>query len=636
MLPYAPWLVWLIPILGSPLVPAFFRLGKRAGELYSISLVAASTAFAVSMVPDVYGKPAQVVEAPWLVLPGGTRIEFGVLLDPLSVLMAVIANGIGLLILIYSVGYMAHEEGLPRYWFFMTFFIGGMTLLVVSDSLAGIYIGWEIVGICSYGLISFYYHRKEARLAGIKAFVTTRIGDVMLFASIALLFSRFGTLSVSEIAHKVHAQGIDPGFMTLAMLLAFGGAMGKSAQFPLHVWLPDAMEGPTPVSALIHAATMVKAGVYLMARYSWTLVPVEHFGTAQLADWYALMITIGSFTSLFAATMGLVMNDIKRVVAYSTISQLALMFAAIGAGSVAGWASGVYHLLSHSAFKALLFLAAGSVIHAVATNDIDQMGGLRKHMPVTFYTALVGALSLSGVPPLSGFFTKDLVINSLIKGGHWVPLALVAAASVLTVVYSMRWISKVFLGEFRGHLPPHAHADGHGGLHESPKVMTVPLVILAALAAVLGLPPLEEEFLHYLGVEHVKVDPLAYVVSAFVLVSGFGVSYLFYLSGKMDPARVREGALRPVHRLLVNRYYIDQAFELVFVTGFIRLSSWVRRNLEERVIDGLNYSSAKAFVYFVQAFRYIQTGSSNVNVASIALGVLVLVIFLLGRVLGLF
>ncbi|MEM2545637.1 MAG: NADH-quinone oxidoreductase subunit L, partial [Nitrososphaerota archaeon] len=482
MLPYAPWIAWLLPILGSALVPAFFRIHKRAGELYSILLIAAAAAASFSMVPDVYGGRSLLVSVPWLVLPGGEVLEFGLLVDPLSVLMACIATGIGLLILVYSVGYMAHEEGLPRYWFFMTFFIGGMTLLVLSDNLAGLYIGWEIVGICSYALISFYYHRKEARYAGIKAFVTTRIGDVMLFAAIALLFAKYGTLSVSEIAHEVELHGIEPQLMTLAMLLAFGGAMGKSAQFPLHVWLPDAMEGPTPVSALIHAATMVKAGVYLMARFSWTLIPVEHLGTSGLDQWYSLMISIGAFTSLFAATMGLVMNDIKRVVAYSTISQLALMFTAIGAGSIYGWTAGTYHLLSHSAFKALLFLAAGSVIHAVGTNDIDRMGGLRRYMPVTFYTALVGVLSLSGIPPFSGFFTKDLIVNSLLKGGHWVPLALVTAASVLTVVYSFRWLSRVFLGEFRG--GEVHHPDGHGGLHESPPVMTTPLVVLAALATV--------------------------------------------------------------------------------------------------------------------------------------------------------
>ncbi|MDJ0274370.1 MAG: NADH-quinone oxidoreductase subunit L [Aigarchaeota archaeon] len=635
MLPYAPWIAWLLPILGSALVPAFFRIHKRAGELYSILLIAAAAAASFSMVPDVYGGRSLLVSVPWLVLPGGEVLEFGLLVDPLSVLMACIATGIGLLILVYSVGYMAHEEGLPRYWFFMTFFIGGMTLLVLSDNLAGLYIGWEIVGICSYALISFYYHRKEARYAGIKAFVTTRIGDVMLFAAIALLFAKYGTLSVSEIAHEVELHGIEPQLMTLAMLLAFGGAMGKSAQFPLHVWLPDAMEGPTPVSALIHAATMVKAGVYLMARFSWTLIPVEHLGTSGLDQWYSLMISIGAFTSLFAATMGLVMNDIKRVVAYSTISQLALMFTAIGAGSIYGWTAGTYHLLSHSAFKALLFLAAGSVIHAVGTNDIDRMGGLRRYMPVTFYTALVGVLSLSGIPPFSGFFTKDLIVNSLLKGGHWVPLALVTAASVLTVVYSFRWLSRVFLGEFRG--GEVHHPDGHGGLHESPPVMTTPLVVLAALAAVIGLPPVEEQFLHFFGIEeHIEVDPMAYAVSALILGTGLLFSYLYFLGGRLDPASVRSGALRPIHTLLVNRYYIDAAFEAVFVNGFIKLASAVRRYVEERVIDGLNYASARAFVYFVQAFRYIQTGSSNVNVGGIAIGIFLILIFLLGRLLGYF
>ena len=276
MLPFAEWASWLIPIVGSVFVPIFFKVGKRVGEVYSVLLGFAAAAFSLSMIPDTWGGNSIYRAVDWIPVPGGRTIELGVLIDPLSVMMACIATGIGSLILLYSVGYMAHESGLSRYYFFMTLFIGGMTMLVMSDSLLGLYVGWEIVGVCSYALISFYYNRHEARLAGIKAFITTRIGDVMLLTAILILYSRFGTISILGLRHTIEeAAKIGGEFypvLILALLLAFGGAMGKSAQFPLHVWLPDAMEGPTPVSALIHAATMVKAGVYLVARFSMSLV----------------------------------------------------------------------------------------------------------------------------------------------------------------------------------------------------------------------------------------------------------------------------------------------------------------------------------------------------------------------------
>ncbi|MEM2079922.1 MAG: NADH-quinone oxidoreductase subunit L, partial [Nitrososphaerota archaeon] len=530
MLPFAEWASWLIPIVGSVLVPLFFRAGKRVGEVYSVILGFAAASFSISMIPDVWGGNTIDRSVSWIPLPTGGSVDFGLLLDPLSVMMACIATGIGSLILLYSVGYMAHESGLPRYYFFMTFFIGGMTLLVLSDNLLGLYIGWEIVGVCSYALISFYYNRHEARLAGIKAFITTRIGDVMLLTAILLLYSNFGTLNIlglrSTIEEAAKMCGKVYPVLMLALLLAFGGAMGKSAQFPLHVWLPDAMEGPTPVSALIHAATMVKAGVYLVARFSMTLVPFEHFSPQQLSDWYATVITIGAFTAIFAATMGLVMNDIKRVIAYSTISQLALMFTSLGVGSASGWFGGVFHVLSHSAFKALLFLAAGSVIHVVATNNMDEMGGLRRYMPVTFYTSLIGVLSLSGIPPFSGFFSKDFILSSLLESGNYLALMLISLASVLTVIYSFRWISMVFLGEPK-------KLEMHGHIHESPLVMTAPLMVLAGLSAVAGLPPVEEALLEFMGIHHVSISPLTYVFSGVILAVGLGVSYLFFIARRI-------------------------------------------------------------------------------------------------------
>lgn len=631
MLPFAEWASWLIPIAGSVLVPLFFRAGKRIGEVYSVILGFAAAAFSISMIPDVWGGNTIDRSVRWIPLPTGGSVDFGVLLDPLSVMMACIATGIGSLILLYSVGYMAHESGLPRYYFFMTFFIGGMTLLVLSDNLLGLYIGWEIVGVCSYALISFYYNRHEARLAGIKAFITTRIGDVMLLTAILLLYSNFGTLSILGLRGAIEEAAKMGGefypVLLLALLLAFGGAMGKSAQFPLHVWLPDAMEGPTPVSALIHAATMVKAGVYLVARFSMSLVPFEYFTAQQLSDWYSTIIAIGAFTAIFSASMGLVMNDIKRVIAYSTISQLALMFTSLGVGTASGWFGGAFHVLSHSAFKALLFLAAGSVIHAVATNNMDEMGGLRRYMPVTFYTSLIGVLSLSGIPPFSGFFSKDFILGSLLDSGNYFALTLVGLASVLTVIYSFRWLSMVFLGEPR--------KSGTLHLHESPPVMTVPLIILAGLSAVIGLPPVEEGLMEFMGIHHVSVPPLTYVFSGTVLAVGLGTSYLFFISRKVSTEALRSGpVLSAIHRILVNRYYIDHLYKALFVDGLQSLARLIRKYVEERIIDGLNYATASAFVKFVELFRGLQTGSSNINISGIAIGIALLMIILIGRLFG--
>lgn len=626
------WLIWLLPMTAAFLIPGLVKISRRVGEVFSVLVVATSAAITITLLPRVWGGKSLQTDIVWIGLPGGGSVHLGILLDPLSVVMALIATGIGTLIVLYSIGYMHHEEGVGRYFFFITLFIGGMVLLVTSSNLLGLYIGWEIVGICSYALIGYYVHRREAREAAIKAFVTTRIGDVMLFASILITFAVFNTLEFTElrgvIEERAAAGHLDMGLLMLILLLAFGGAIGKSAQFPLHVWLPDAMEGPTPVSALIHAATMVKAGVYLVARYSFTIVPFEHFTPAQLSEWYSTIATIGGFTALFAASMGLVSNDIKRVIAYSTISQLALMFTALGVGTPAGWFGGVFHLVSHSIFKALLFLASGVVIHYLGTNNIDEMGGLRRVMPITFYTATVGVLALSGIPPFNGFFSKDIVLAALLASGAWIPLLLVASASILTVIYSFRWLSKVFLGEARHHGGEHGHAEPY-------KTMTIPLIILAALTLT-GLPPFEEALHNFIGIHgEVEVPPATYALSAGIVVTGFTIAYLFYIRRAWSPEVVRQAPLlSAVHALLVNRYYIDAAYKRVFVDGFTRLSAILRSGLEEKVIDGINYAAARAFQKIVDAVRYIQTGSSNLNISGVALGLVILLLVLLVRLAG--
>jgi len=624
------WLIWLLPMAASFVIPGLVVIHRRIGELFAVMVTAASAAITLSLTPLVAGGKSVTFRVDWIKIPG-LHVGVGVLLDPLSLIMTLIATGIGTLIMIYSVGYMSHEDGVGRYFFFMTLFIGGMVLLVTSSSLLGLYIGWEIVGICSYALIGFYTHRREAREAAIKAFITTRVGDVMLLASILITYATFGTMDIVELRHtleeKASVGGIDMNVLTLILLLALGGAIGKSAQFPLHVWLPDAMEGPTPVSALIHAATMVKAGVYLIARYTMTLVPFEYFTPTQLASWYTTIALIGGFTSLFAASMGLVANDIKRVIAYSTISQLALMFTALGIGTGLGWFGGVFHVVSHSIFKALLFLAAGAVIHFAGTNNMDEMGGLRHAMPATFLASTMGVLALSGIPPFNGFFSKDIILGSLIEAGAWLPLTLVSAASILTVIYSFRWLSKIFLGEPRG-----------GGHHrgEAPRTMVAPLIVLAALTLT-GTPPFEESLKHFLGLHSdLKVPLVTYALSGAVLAVGLILAYTFYIRPVFSPASVRDNTvLRPIHSLLFNRYYIDDAYRFLFVDGLTRLATRIRIALEERVIDGANYAAARGFQRIVEVIRYIQTGSSNVNVSGIALGLAILLFFVLARLAGL-
>lgn len=636
MLPYHTWLVWLLPIVGSIFVPLAFKVNRKVGELYPFVVALASAILSILLIPEVWGGKYIHSTIRWIPIAQDSWIEAGTLADPLSVLFATIATFLGSLILLYSIGYMGHESGLERYYFFMLFFIGAMAGLVLSDNLLQMYIFWEIVGLCSYALIGFWYRKPSAAHASIKAFVTTRVGDVALLIGILLLYVNLGTFSLKELSHGLHSMlsSRDPAsinFVIMTMLLVFGGAVGKSAQFPLHVWLPDAMEGPTPVSALIHAATMVKAGVFLVARMVYTVIPLETFTLEVMGSWYGVVAIIGASTAFLAATMGLVMTDIKRVIAYSTISQLGLMFAALGLSTELGWVSSQFHVLSHSIFKALLFLSAGAVIHAVHSNDIDQMGGLRRYMPITFVTALIGALALSGVPPFSGFFSKDLIIEACIQSGSIHILILVILTSILTIVYILRWIYKIFFGK---------EYSSNDHIHEAPKVMTVPLILLAAMSLVIGF--FEEQFMEYMGIKHhFSVSLSTYIVSFIILSIGVSLAYIFYFSCSIrgmpivNPSILRIGKFSSfIHRMLINRYYIDALYYKVFVDGLLWLSSIVRRYIEEKVIDGFNYAIAKATEIFVQAFRNLQTGISNVNISGYAIGIALFILMLLLILMG--
>lgn len=588
MLLYSPWLAWLIPIIGSLSIPILAKINCKLRDWSSFLFVVISSVFTLSMLPDVYNGYSADIQVQWIPY---FNLTAGVLVDPLSIFMASLVSCIGALILLYSIGYMAHEEGLTRYYFFMLLFIAGMIGLVMADNFVQLYIFWEIVGLCSYALIGFWYKRPEAVRAGMKAFLVTRVGDVCLLLGILILYFNTGQFGFSSIQNSIGL--LSTSLLTTTALLMFSGAVGKSAQVPLFVWLPDAMEGPTTVSALIHAATMVKAGVYLVARTA-TL-----FSSAS--DYLLIVAGIGTLTAFMAATMALTTFDIKRVLAYSTISQLGYMMFALGLGTTGGWFASQFHLMSHALFKALLFLCAGAIIHVTGTRDMRQMGGLKGYMPITYATFIIGALSLSAVPPFNGFWSKDLILEECYNVGGQIGYLLFLAGAVtaiITFVYTIRMISFTFLGKESAFLKEKK-------LYEAPSVMTTPLAVLALACIVSGflqssfarmmsqvVPLTESSFMN------IKIVPLSY--SLLALVIGGLLAHIVYVKKLVSPQRFTQGAFsRAIYKLLANGYYFDSFYDYVFV-------------------NGTSYVSGK--------MRKLQTGILNVNMITVLVGLL----FLLG------
>ncbi len=547
-------------------------------------------------------------------------IAFNLLIDNLSAFLLTLVSLLSMLIALYSIGYMAHEEGKPRYFAEICLFVAGMLGTVSADNFLQLLVFWEIMGLCSYLLIGFWYHKPEAASAAKKAFLVTRVGDVLFLFGVIAIFNIFGRLDFAGIQEELAANwtAIDPRMLTLIPLLLFGGAVGKSAQFPLHLWLPDAMEGPTPVSALIHAATMVKAGVFLVARSFIFLVPTEpttHEVIAGAVPWNAILAiaVIGGFTAFFAATMAVVNYDIKRVLAYSTISQLAYMFLGLGAGAwfmaasapepeTVGYSAGLFHLANHAFFKALLFLAAGSVIHAVHSNDMRDMGGLRKRMPITAWTMLFGCLALAGIPPFSGFWSKDEILSVTFSVGsanaifYLLWLAGIVTA-FLTAFYTFRLWFMTFAGSYRGHDAEH--------VHESPGVMTGPLAVLSVFAVASGilflfvLPGTWTNLVFYgkalpeSPIAGFTAFPEVALVGASILVAvaGVGLAYLVYYRQTV-PASVftRSRAGAGIHRLLSNRYYLDEGANrlgLYGVMGVARAADWFDRKVIDGAVNGV-------------------------------------------------
>ncbi len=636
------WLVPLIPLAGFAVNGL---LGRRLPQwaVTAVAVGAAGVAFLLSLAAfsQLLRLPPgarRITGAGYTWIASGdfvARVEF--LLDPLSAVMILVVSGVGCVIHVYSIGYMRGEGGYYRFFAYMNLFLFSMLLLVLAGNFLLMFVGWEGVGLCSYLLIGFYIDRRSAGDAGKKAFIVNRIGDVGFLLGIFLVFLTFNSLDFDSVFGQIAAAPlrfpfeVQAGILTAIGLLLFVGATGKSAQIPLYVWLPDAMEGPTPVSALIHAATMVTAGVYMVVRCA------AIFSRAPLA--LDVVIVVGIATALLAATIGLVQTDIKRVLAYSTVSQLGYMFVALGAGA---FSAGIFHLMTHSFFKALLFLGAGSVIHALGgEQDLERMGGLRRHMPVTFATMGIAALAISGIPPLAGFFSKDEILWSAWAHGHPVVWFFGLATAGLTAFYMFRLLFLAFFGA-----PRRPGAGGHAP-HESPPCMTVPLVVLAALSVIGGFagPPAwmrlgPNRFSGFLEpsladgyqaaqAHHAEGTEILFALLS-VLVAAFGlwIAYRMYVR-RPGTADAAAGRFRWIYRLLRNRYHVDAIYDAAIVRPTVRASTNVLwKGFDVGLIDGAVNGSARAVQGFASVLKGVQNGLIRSYAVWMLLGAVAMLLYL--------
>ncbi|NOX38695.1 MAG: NADH-quinone oxidoreductase subunit L [Calditrichaeota bacterium] len=623
------WYIPLLPLAGAIINGLFGRvLKEKAGIIASLAVLGS---FVLSVKAFLLVRQGITFDGnlfDWIVA-GDFHTSFGVLVDPLSVVMMLIVTGVGFLIHVYSNGYMHDDPGIARYFAYLNLFIFSMLMLVMGNNLLLLYLGWEGVGLCSYLLIGFWYQKPSAAKAGLKAFITNRVGDFGFAIGIFIIFKTIGTIYYAQIFEQTEAL-LASGVLTAATLLLFVGAVGKSAQFPLYVWLPDAMEGPTPVSALIHAATMVTAGVYMVARFS----PL--FSLSEVA--MAVVVAIGTFTALFAATMALVNNDIKRVLAYSTISQLGYMFIGVGVGA---YAAGIFHLMTHAFFKALLFLGAGSVMHALANEtNIQKMGGLYPKIKTTAITFIVAWLAISGIPPLSGFFSKDEI---LAKAFAYHPLvwALGTLGALLTAFYMSRLVFLTFFGKSRVEPEVEHH------IHESPPVMTIPLMILAVLAAIggfVGIPEVlgghnhfekflapvfeqAEEHIHLAHPSH-AVEYALMGTSILMALAGIVLAYLMYIKGSISPVKMAQ-RFQGLYRLLYNKYYVDEIYQKFIINPLIAFSRWLWHFVDEGIVDGLVNLAGRLMILFGLLLRRVQTGYVQNYAAFFVLGTLILLAYYL-------
>ncbi len=610
-------LIPLLPLIAFTVNIIFGRnLIRDRAHLVAIPAVAGSFVISLFALFEVIGGKTYNFDIYRWIVSGDFKVSVGFLIDQLTAIMLLVVTSVCLLVHIYSVGYMHGDKGYYRFFAYLSLFTFSMLMLVLSNNLLQLYFGWEAVGLCSYFLIGFWYEKKSAADAGKKAFIVNRFGDFGFGLGVIMVFLTIGSIQYADIFNKVgglqgqtiYILGYEMDLITLIALLLFCGAIGKSAQIPLHVWLPDAMEGPTPVSALIHAATMVTAGVFMVARFN----PL--FNLSEVA--MMVVALTGAITSLFAATIALVQNDIKRIIAYSTVSQLGYMFLACGVGA---YGAGIFHLFTHAYFKALLFLGAGSVMHAMAGElDIQKMGGLRRHMPITYWTFLIASLSIAGIPGLAGFFSKDEILWLAYNGGPigkvvWMLGTIVAG---LTAFYSFRIVFLAFHGRFRG-----THEQEHH-LHESPKSMTIPLILLAIGAVVagwIGIPTAlggHNHIAHFFEplLGHPKVaasheeEYMVMGLSILVALSGIAIAWFFYSAKPIIP-KLLAYWFKNIYRWLWNKYYIDELYEKVFV----KPAFWLSRSVliavtDSKIIEGVVNGVPNKIKDFGEALRRLQSG----------------------------
>jgi NADH-quinone oxidoreductase subunit L len=617
------WLIFLLPLFSFIIISLFLRpflnsQPKTAGYI-TIAALLGSLGLSVWALAEVMatGQPLPVPDVTWAVVDGLT-IHLGLIMDSLTAVMLIVVTVVSLMVQIYSQGYMKGDAGYPRYYAFMSLFTASMLGLVLADNLLFVYVFWEMVGLCSYLLIGFWFHRPAAANAAKKAFIVTRLGDFGFLAAILLIFFNTGTLDIGEL-HGLAATGALAGTtLTWAAIGIFSGAVGKSAQFPLHTWLPDAMEGPTPVSALIHAATMVAAGVFLVAR----TFPLFSHSTEAVTT----VAVVGGFTAIFAATMGLVMNDIKRVLAYSTISQLGYMMLGLGVGGIA---IGIFHLFNHAFFKALLFLGAGSVNHATGTFDMRKMGGLRKIMPWTYATFLIASLSIAGIWPLAGFWSKDEILASALENQP-VLFVLAMITVFMTAFYMFRVVFMTFGGKYRG-----GGEEAHGQPHESPPVMVMPMVVLAILAVVSGLWNVTGDFGAFMGHGHthsfsegffgILTHSLPWIS---LILAGLGIllAYAIY-SAKWLSAENISRMFQPLYKLFLHKYWLDELYEKVFVGGVLLKGFFAGlQGFDVHGVDGAVNGVAVSVMDAGKAIRKVHSGQLQLYGLFIGIGIVVIIL----------
>ena len=596
---YSSWLVWLLPLISCLFVPLVARMGGKAKEYYAVIISLVTTILAFSMIPDLISGSESGFGSSisWISPSSRNPINAGVFIDPLSVLFAVLISFFGLIISIYSLGYMKGEEGLTRYYFFLLLFIGSMIGLVVSDNFLQLFIFWEMVGLCSYSLISFWYKRPESIRAGAKVFLMTRIGDICLLGAIGILFASLGSFSFRYAIANIGS--IRPEYLTAIAFLTLGGAIAKSAQLPLHTWLYGAMEAPTSVSALLHAATMVKAGIYLIARFILIVGPL----VATIPYWLPTVSSIGVLTAFVGATLALNTSDIKGVLAYSTVSQLGFMMAALGTATSAsslGWFASLFHMMSHAFFEGLGFLLAGGIIHSLGTRDMRLMGGLRKLMPVAFGLSIIMILTTSGLPPFAAFFSKGSVITSVSETGNLWQTILIYATTGLTFAYSLRFITLVFMGKKSEHVE-----ELH--VHEAPRIMLAPAVVLAILCVAWGfVMPLLGSFLHTEGELSLlgAVTNLETPIFLAILVPTGLIIYLSYYKNSEVVMKIR-GPKNPLTTILKHGYFFDDLYEGIVARGTVSLSESVKsaENAATRGFPSCVASSVTSFAKAVRSFE---------------------------------